>query len=495
MSTNTKPLSGIKVLDFSSLYPGPLFSLLLHDLGCLVVKAESPKKPDLLRSTSSNSFQALNRGKLSISLDFNSISDSLYPSTQNALNDFSASNTESESNVTNAPSIHRDRGVYDLRWLRNWISKFDVIIDTSRPGVLERRLHVKDIDEARKIWPHIIFVRISAYGTVHPKQNIENIQNNNHSKKNNDNCQPFDKLKFVPSHDMNALGRAGVFSMISTKEDQHTLLPLPVQIVDILIAYSACAQTVAAIYRRKMLSEQYENNNSIYSTSTTNLTTSNSISTGSLIDVSMYDAAVSTLIMPLTEMMNHPKTNLTNGSDLLCGSVPCYNIYRTANGLLSVGCIELPFWISFLKILGLESKYASSGFISDFEQLKSIKREIENKLQEKTAEEWEEIFMIKYQLPITKLRNLMADRDLIIKEMECRNMISETQYGTKVIKPCLDYVSFLGLGKNTDVDEKIPKKSSEIKYIMDIGGKNIAKIRVSETAPGVGQHNHLLSSL
>lgn len=41
------PLSSLKVLDFSTLLPGPFASLLLADMGADVLRVESPGRMDL----------------------------------------------------------------------------------------------------------------------------------------------------------------------------------------------------------------------------------------------------------------------------------------------------------------------------------------------------------------------------------------------------------------------------------------------------------------
>ena len=43
------PLSSLKVLDFSTLLPGPFASLLLADMGAEVLRVESPSRMDLVR--------------------------------------------------------------------------------------------------------------------------------------------------------------------------------------------------------------------------------------------------------------------------------------------------------------------------------------------------------------------------------------------------------------------------------------------------------------
>ena len=68
-------LAGIKVIDFSTLLPGPLASLFLAETGAEVIKIEKPEVGDEMRSSypkwgdQSVSFSMLNRGKKSLSLD------------------------------------------------------------------------------------------------------------------------------------------------------------------------------------------------------------------------------------------------------------------------------------------------------------------------------------------------------------------------------------------------------------------------------------------
>lgn len=70
-----KPLTGVKVLDFSQLLPGPMCSLQLADLGAEVIKIEPPQGDAArgLGSSSSNTtshfFLAINRNKRSLAID------------------------------------------------------------------------------------------------------------------------------------------------------------------------------------------------------------------------------------------------------------------------------------------------------------------------------------------------------------------------------------------------------------------------------------------
>ena len=67
-----QPLSGILVLDFTTLLPGPLATLMLAEAGAEVIKIERPGGEDMralraaLARATSAAFALLNRGKTSL---------------------------------------------------------------------------------------------------------------------------------------------------------------------------------------------------------------------------------------------------------------------------------------------------------------------------------------------------------------------------------------------------------------------------------------------
>jgi crotonobetainyl-CoA:carnitine CoA-transferase CaiB-like acyl-CoA transferase len=106
MTEKPQPLAGIRVVDFSTLLPGPLASLLLAEAGAEVIKIERPGRGDEMRSyvpklgADSVNFALLNRGKRSIALDL------------------------------------KAAGALDR--LRPLLQRADVVIEQFRPGVMER---------------------------------------------------------------------------------------------------------------------------------------------------------------------------------------------------------------------------------------------------------------------------------------------------------------------------------------------------------------------
>ena len=68
------PLSGIRVLDFTTLLPGPMATLMLAEAGAEVIKIERPDGEDMRRfrphwGKESVLFAMLNRGKKSVAAD------------------------------------------------------------------------------------------------------------------------------------------------------------------------------------------------------------------------------------------------------------------------------------------------------------------------------------------------------------------------------------------------------------------------------------------
>lgn len=121
-----KPLEGVRVLDLSRLLPGPYASLVLSDLGADVVKVEDPDPGDYLREISPRMFAALNRGKRSVVLD-----------------------------------LKTPDGAAELRRL---CAAADVLLESFRPGVLERLGFVDLLAQPGRL----VICRISGYGQSSP---------------------------------------------------------------------------------------------------------------------------------------------------------------------------------------------------------------------------------------------------------------------------------------------------------------------------------------
>ena len=119
-TVGSRGAGGLLVADLSALWAGPLCAQLLARAGAVVVKVESPGRPDGTRSGKPAFFDWMNSGKLSYAVDFDNDADAL----------------------------------------RQLLLAADVVIEGSRPAALRRReLSVDDLPAL----PGRIWLRINGY--------------------------------------------------------------------------------------------------------------------------------------------------------------------------------------------------------------------------------------------------------------------------------------------------------------------------------------------
>jgi len=186
----SQPLKGIKILDFSTLLPGPYATQLLSDMGAEVLRVESPSRPDLLKlmppkiGKVSAAHASLNRNKKSIAIDLKH---------ENA-----------------AKIIHK------------LIAEHDVVIEQFRPGVMQRL--GLDFESLNKVQAKLIYCSITGYGQTGP-------------------------LKDRAGHDINYLALSGLASFSGRKDTGPVLSGT--QIADIAGgSHHAVMAILAAIIER-----------------------------------------------------------------------------------------------------------------------------------------------------------------------------------------------------------------------------------------------------
>ena len=124
------PLSGVKIIDFTRLLPGPLATMFLADLGADVIKVEDPDRPDYVRD-----FEPRIGG------------ESMY---------YLSLNRSKRSLAVNYMSPEGKKVIHDL------VKKADVLIEQFRPGVMAKLGF--GYEELSKINPKLIYVAITGYG-------------------------------------------------------------------------------------------------------------------------------------------------------------------------------------------------------------------------------------------------------------------------------------------------------------------------------------------
>ncbi|MDE2005978.1 MAG: CoA transferase [Rhodospirillales bacterium] len=185
-----QPLQGLLVLDFTTLLPGPLATLMLAEAGAEVIKIERPPVGDEMRGYAplwgrdSVNFALLNRGKQSVALDLKD-------------------------------PAQRAR-------LDPLLARADILIEQFRPGVMDRLGLGWDTLHARH--PRLIYCSITGYGQDGPKRD-------------------------VAGHDLNYIGDTGMLSL-SHGDPAHPTVP-PALVADIAAgAYPAFMNILLALRAR-----------------------------------------------------------------------------------------------------------------------------------------------------------------------------------------------------------------------------------------------------
>jgi alpha-methylacyl-CoA racemase len=187
------PLTGLKILDFSSLLPGPYATLVLADLGAQVVRISSGSRPDpleerppFLPGTKLSAFSAyLGRGKQALHLN-----------------------------------LKTPRAVEIIHRL---IADYDIVIEQYRPGVMAK--FGLDYESLKKVNPAVIYCALTGYGQSGP-------------------------LSRRAGHDINYLSLSGLLSYSGRKDTGPSLMGM--QIADLAGgSLNAVIGILAAVINRK----------------------------------------------------------------------------------------------------------------------------------------------------------------------------------------------------------------------------------------------------
>lgn len=165
-------LKGLKILDFTTLLPGPFATMMFADMGADVIRVESSTRIDLIRTFEpiiegkSAVHQQLNRSKRSLTLD-----------------------------------LKKPEAVEIIKKL---VMEYDIVLEQFRPGIMGK-LGV-DYETLKKVNPKIIYCSITGYGQTGPYRDR-------------------------PGHDNNYLSIAGTLDYSRRKQERPA--PLGIQVADL----------------------------------------------------------------------------------------------------------------------------------------------------------------------------------------------------------------------------------------------------------------------
>lgn len=255
-------LSGVRVLDLSRLLPGAYLTMLLADHGADVLKVEPPRGGDGLRTTPPLTVDgdgavhvALNRGKRSVALDLR---------------------------------VEAAREA-----LLELVDSADVLVESFRPGVLERLGLGWEVLSARR--PRLVMVSITAFG----------------------------RGSREPGHDLNVQAEGGALLLAGAGTPSLPASPY----ADLGAGLHAAFGALAALRRAEATGE------------------------GQRVEVSMADAALSLLPLATAGVAVTGRAP-EPGADALTGGLACYATYRCADDAwLAVAALEPPFFSRLVSLL------------------------------------------------------------------------------------------------------------------------------------------------
>lgn len=295
MENKDQPLSGIKILDLSRLLPGPYASMLLRQLGAEVIKVEDTGLGDYMRSFRPAAYTLLNAGNQSVALN-----------------------------------LKTDEGCAFLRAL---LADTDVLLESFRPGVMERL--GMGYDALKSDFPQLVYCSISGFGQTGPYRDW-------------------------PGHDANYMGVAGALDNGSKTGETN---PLPV--ADESSALFAALSIVSAVYRCQKTGE------------------------GERIDVSMTDSAAA-IALPMRAA--HIGADDEKGQTAQTHAMPGYGAYPCEDGKwLTLGAIEPQFWKGLCEVIGHED-WPTQNPDPRESNPKHIDAEIKKALKTKRRDDWIPLF-------------------------------------------------------------------------------------------------------
>lgn len=297
MPVPPQPLSGITVVDLSRLLPGPLAAKILADLGARVIKVEEPKMGDPVR---------------------------LAPPRVNGTSALAAILLSGVESI--ALDLKKPAG---LEVLHRLLERADVMLDTLRPGTLQRLGLGPQVVKERH--PRLIVCSLTGWGEDGPQAPRA-------------------------GHDLTYQALAG-----SLAPTQGGDVPPAVPVADLTGAWSTATAILAALVERQRTGR------------------------GRRIDASLYDAAIHSNLAAWAEEAGGSREV---GEALpLTGAYPCYRIYRTKDGgRFALAALEPKFWKRFVQSVGrrdLESAHLSTD-PGDHETVEAL-------FAERTRDEWQEL--------------------------------------------------------------------------------------------------------
>ena len=217
------------------------------------------------------------------------------------------------------------------------VPKADIVIEQFRAGVMSKL--GADYETLTRLNPRLVYCSFSGYGQTGP-------------------------AKDVPGHDITFEAHAGILG-VSGDHDGRPAIP-GVPMADLASGFNAAMSILASLRTRDRTGK------------------------GEFIDVSIFDTAVSLMVLNLARYLATGEEPVA-GETLLTGSFPFYNLYQTSDGgWRAVAVVESKFWETMCDLLALP-ELKGVQFSEEQEKARVI-RLLQARFRTKTKAEWEALF-------------------------------------------------------------------------------------------------------
>lgn len=212
----------------------------------------------------------------------------------------------------------------------------DVVIEQFRPNVVSR-LGI-DYEAVRDRNPEIVYCSLSGYGQTGPRSGRV-------------------------GHDLNYIASAGLLDLNRAEPEDEPVVP-GFPIADMAGGMTAATCVLGALLSREL-----------------------GTGTGEYLDVSMTDVVVSMSQIVAANALDGER--IVPGGTALAGALPCYGVYKTADGgYVTLAALEPRFWKAFCSAVGRED-LVEFHLASDEAVREELRTELSDLFEERMAEEWE----------------------------------------------------------------------------------------------------------
>lgn len=255
--------------------------------------------------------------------------------------------------------------------LHRLVAKADVFVEQFQGGVAARL--GADYETLRRVNPQLVYCAFEGFGATGP-----------HAGR--------------PAHDIDFESLAGILGVTGSENGRPVIPGVP--IADLASAYNAAFSILAALRKRDRTGE------------------------GAFVDVSIFDTAVSLMVLNLAHYLGTGETPVP-GETLVTGQWPFYNVYETKDGRwLSIAAVETKFWTRLVEILGLP-ELAEDQFSDEAGRRRAIAA-FREAFRRRTLEEWEAI-LGEEDLPWAPVQTVSeVVRD---PQVRARGMLAEADLG------------------------------------------------------------------